>query len=198
MSKNCFTICIDMDDTIENLLAAWIDELNMRYHLDKKVEDVVAWEMSTLYPELTDEQIFAPLFCDAFWKTVQPKADAVKYVQQLINDGHDVYICTSSHYATIKAKVEAVLTKHFPAIRWDKIIVASNKQMIRCDIMIDDGPHNLINGEYVKILLDAPHNKSFDESVYKIKRVHTWEEIYTLINNLDWFYSIFELSTIEY
>ena len=29
--------------------------------------------------------------------------------------------------------------------------------------MIDDGIHNLIGGEYKKILFDAPYNRSFDD-----------------------------------
>lgn len=196
--KNCFTICIDMDDTIENLLPAWINWLNDEHNLHTSISDVRGWDISELYPSLTAEEIFAPLYDKEFWATVSPKADAVKYIYKLIEDGQDVYICTASHYATIKYKFEAIINKFFPSIDWNKFIVTSNKQMIKCDIMIDDGPQNLINGDYIRVLFDAPHNKDFDEKAYNMKRVHNWEEAYNLIVDLDWFYSISGKTTINY
>ena len=196
--KNCFTIGIDLDDTIENLLVAWIAWLNKEHNLNISIDDVTGWEMGNLYPMLTSEQIFAPLFLDSFWSTVEPKQDAIYYVDQLIKDGQDVYIITSSHYATIKSKVEAIINRYFPAIDWKHIITTNNKKLIRCDIMVDDGPHNLENGNYIRILFDAPHNKDYPAEENKMKRVHNWEEAYNLIKNLDWFYTLFDLPTIEY
>lgn len=196
--KNCFTIAIDMDDTIENLLLAWIDWLNKEHNLNASIDDVKSWEMGDLYPSLSSEQIFSPLFKEEFWYTVSPKLDAVKYVEQLIKDGQDVYIVTSSHYGTIKAKFEAIIEKYFPSIDWKHFITTNNKHLIRCDIMVDDGPHNLEDNDCVRILFDAPHNKKYDAEANKMKRVHNWEEAYILIKNLDWFYTISGLQTIRY
>lgn len=194
--KNCFTICIDMDDTIENLLEAWINWLNKEHNLHASLEDVKGWNMSELYPSLDSDSIFKPLFKEEFWSTVTPKADAIKYIYDLIEAGQDVYICTSSHYATIRYKFEAIIAKFFPTVDWKKLIIAENKQMIKCDLMIDDGPHNLIDGDYIRILFDAPHNRDFDETSHNMKRVHTWEQIFNLIVDLDWFYTISGKATI--
>lgn len=196
--KNCFTIAIDMDDTIENLLSAWIDWLNREHNLNASINDVKSWEMGVLYPQLSHEQIFAPLFNDSFWYTVAPKLDAVEYLERLIKEGQDVYIVTSSHYSTVKPKFEAIIERYFPSIDWKHIIITNNKQMIKCDIMIDDGPHNLENGQYIRVLFDAPHNKTYPAEEHKMKRVYNWEEAYNLIKNLDWFYSIHNLETIKY
>ena len=196
--KNCFTIAIDADDTIENLLVAWISELNKRHNLNASIDDVKGWEMGELYPTLTSEQIFSPLFDEEFWYSVTPKADAIKYVEQLIKDGHDVYIVTSSHYGTIKAKFEAIIARYFPSIDWKHFITTNNKKLVKCDIMIDDGPHNLEDNDCIRILFDAPHNKKYPAEENQMKRVHNWEEAYNLIKNLDWFYSIFGLEAIQY
>lgn len=196
--KNCFTIAIDMDDTIENLLLAWIDWLNKEHNLNASIDDVKSWEMGDLYPSLSSEQIFSPLFNEGFWYTVSPKLDAVKYVEQLIKDGQDVYIVTSSHYGTVKAKFEAIIEKYFPSIDWKHLITTNNKHLIRCDIMVDDGPHNLEDNDCIRILFDAPHNKKYDAEANNMKRVHNWEEAYNLIKNLDWFYSVFGLTTVRY
>ena len=61
MPKNCFTICIDMDDTIEDLLPAWLKWLSGEYHLERTVDDVTGWDILGLFPFLTPEQIYARL-----------------------------------------------------------------------------------------------------------------------------------------
>ena len=48
--------------------------------------------------------------------------------------------------------------------------------MIRGDVLIDDGLHNLIGGDYRKILFDSPHNRSFDAEGNGMIRVHNWDE----------------------
>lgn len=178
------TILIDMDDTIENLIVCWIKTLNEKYGTTVKYSDVICWDMTEIFPTLTREQIFAPLFNENFWDNVQPIDGSIEFIQKLIDDGHDIYIVTNSHYDTIKPKMEKVLHKYFPFISWRNVIITSNKQMINGDILIDDAIHNLTGGEYIKFLMDAPHNHSFNAEENGITRVHSWKEIYDLINNI--------------
>ena len=55
--------------------------------------------------------------------------------------------------------------------------------MVRGDVLIDDAPHNLVGGEYAKILFDRPHNRSFDHVANDALRVNTWEEIDQVIHS---------------
>ena len=48
--------------------------------------------------------------------------------------------------------------------------------------MVDDAPHNLVGGDYIKLLYDAPHNQNFDTESHCITRVHNWGEVYFAIN----------------
>lgn len=178
------TILIDMDDTIENLIVCWIKKLNERYGTTVQYSDVICWDMAKIFPTLTKDQIFEPLFDETFWDEVQPIEGSVEYIQKLIDDGHSVYIVTNSHYNTLKPKMEKVLLRYFPFISWRNVIIASNKQMIMGDILIDDAIHNLTGGEYIKFLMDAPHNHSFNAEENGMTRVHSWKEIYDLINNI--------------
>ena len=43
---------------------------------------------------------------------------------------------------------------------------------------------SLIGGKYKGILMDAPHNRKFNEREHGIIRVKTWCEIYALIKNM--------------
>lgn len=134
-------ILVDMDDTIEYLLFAWVDCLNKRYGLSVKYSDIHEWNICTAFPTLTAEQVYAPLVEDDFWTTVEPIPDASEVLQWAMEQGHEVYIVTASAYETIKSKMENVLFKYFPFISWKNVFIAHHKQMIRGDILIDDAPH---------------------------------------------------------
>lgn len=90
---------------------------------------------------------------------------------------------TSSDYTTIKYKVEEILFKYFPFIDIDHIIVTNNKQMVRGDVLVDDGIHNHIGGKYLKLLMDAPHNISVNVAGTGMIRVKTWPGIYQIISD---------------
>lgn len=177
------TILIDMDDTIEDLLECWVNELNRVYGTNVKYDEVFAWDMSKVFPTLTKTEIYAPLHNSNFWSKIHPLPGSVEYVKRLIDDGHNVYIVTTSHYTDIKNKIENVLAKHFPFISWKNVIITSRKQLINGDILIDDGVHNLEGGKYIKFLMDAPHNRSYDAEKNGMLRVYDWKEIYKIIKD---------------
>ena len=51
-------------------------------------------------------------------------------------------------------------------------------------MLIDDGIHNLEGGEYIKILMTAPHNRSYDAEGNGMIRVNSWKEIEKVIDGL--------------
>lgn len=179
-SKN-IKILIDMDDTLEDLLESWVAELNKMYGTNVNHEDIDDWDIGLFFPTLTRFQIFEPLFTCDFWDSVKPKEDAVKYVKKLKDDGFQVYVCTNTNYKTLKDKMDKVLFKYFDFLSWNDVIVTTNKQMVDADFLIDDGVHNMLGGKYKGILMDAPHNRKFNEREYNIFRAKNWQEVYAYI-----------------
>ncbi len=175
------TILVDMDDTIENLLSVWVAYLNERYGLRVKTDDVRDWDLSLAYPSLTSKQVYSPLYDDEMWRRIEPLPYAAELLEKLIDEGHEVYIVTSSNYQTLKTKMDEVLFKYFPFLDWNHVIVTNNKQMIRGDVLVDDAPHNHIGGQYLKILMDSPHNREFDAQRFGMVRVYSWLEVYDTI-----------------
>ncbi len=113
-----------------------------------------------------------------------PIEGAPRFLKQLIDDGHSVYVVTSTHFSVISQKLERVIFRYFPFLSRKDIIVCSNKQLIRGDVLIDDGVHNLVGGEYDKLLMSAPYNEDFDAEGNGMTRVGSWEEIYAVISRL--------------
>lgn len=178
------TILVDMDDTIENLAEAWVAYLNARHQTSTKLSDITDWDISKAFPTLTKEQVYAPLFEDAFWNWVKPMEGASEALQKLIADGHTVLIVTTSNYQTLAAKMEQVLFHYFPFLTWNDVIITAHKQLIKGDVLVDDGIHNLEGGDYFKILMTAPHNRCYDADKNRMYRVTSWSETYSVIQAL--------------
>lgn len=179
------TILVDMDDTIEYLVKAWIQNVNKRYCKSVKYEEVLSWDVSKAYPDLTWEQVYETLTIQGFWKTVEPIPGAAEVLQRFIQAGHMVFIVTATPYISIPEKMDDLLFRHFPFISWEQVIITSKKQMIYGDVLIDDGVHNLIGGEYIKILMTAPHNRDYNAEANGMIRVHNWSEVERIIFALD-------------
>ena len=63
--------------------------------------------------------------------------------------------------------------------------MAHNKQMILGDVLVDDNPRNLVNGNYRGLLMTAPHNQGYPERLSNLIRVNSWEEVYGLIDKIE-------------
>ena len=181
MSKKIIVL-IDLDDTMTYLTRAWCTYLNQRYGTEVSENDVTSWNICDYFPDLTEIQVFEPLHKDSFWQYVEPLENASEYISKIISEGFEVYICTASFIDTIKTKFELVIERYFPFISWNQVIITKNKQLVKGDILIDDGIHNLERGTYKKILMSAPHNQHYDAELNGMTRVNTWEEAYNAIH----------------
>lgn len=178
------TILVDMDDSIENLSEAWVNYLNVRYGTSVKASEITDWDVSKAFPSLNSEDVYGVLREEGLWKTVKPLPGAVKYLKKLIDDGNQVYIVTASHPDTVSVKMNNVLFKYFPFIPYQNVIVASKKQLISGDILVDDALHNM-GGHYTGLFFTAPHNRAVtDDQLAAVNavRVENWKEVYELIH----------------
>lgn len=178
-------ILIDMDDVLEYLVDAICEWNNNKFGTSTKKEDVTDWNLCLAFPSLTKEQVYDCEFNNDFWKTVKPIDGADEALKKLISDGHEIFIVSASYFETLRSKMENVLFKYYPFLDWQHVIITRNKQMIKGDVLIDDGPHNLVGGEYEKILFEANHNLDFDEKSIGAYRARTWTEVLKIIDNID-------------
>lgn len=177
-------ILVDMDDTIEQLLRAWLKSVNNKYGTSVEYDDVTEWDVSAPFPTLTREQVYSVIDEPGFWGTVEPIPDAPEVLKRLMDVGHEVYIVTATQYKSLAEKMDDLLFKYFPFITWDHVIITSHKQMIRGDVLIDDGVHNLEGGEYRKILIESSSNKNYDAEANGMIRVRSWLEIERVIEEI--------------
>jgi len=180
------TILLDFDEVLNTMVSTWIAYLNNTHGTSVTFDDLKEWDMRKAFPNLTENEIYKPLHLQAFWEEVKIMPGAREGVHNLLSYGHDIYIVTSSYPNTIKWKAEW-LQRELPEISWSHVIVANNKSLIKGDILVDDGLHNLCEGSFTKVLFDKPWNRQIDRTRFHdiIYRICNWDEIVCLINGLN-------------
>ena len=178
------TVLVDMDDTIELLVPAWVRGVNAAYGTNVPASAVTSWDVSAAFPGLTREQVYEIPMRPGFWDTVEPMPGAAEGLKRLMAAGHEVFIVTATPFDSVPEKIGGYLLSHFPFLTKDRVIITGNKQMIRGDVLIDDGIHNLEGGDYEKILFTASHNRNYNAAAHGMTRVNGWDEIDGVIDNI--------------
>ena len=167
---------VDIDDTISNFGEVLVEELNNIYDTSFTEEDMNNWEW------LKDnfKNPWIPTESKEFWDKITIDKNAINCLEKLVEKGEEVYLVTASFPSdTLGYKIRKTLENfNEKYINEENIIVCYNKSLIKGDIRIDDGIHNLYKGD-LNILLTQPWNKSFN--VYKSNiltiRKNNWKEI---------------------
>lgn len=171
------TILLDADGVLENLTEEWVALLNEKYGTSVAYDDVTDWDMTKSFPTLTYEQVYGVEIEEALYLRLKPLEGAVESVNRLLDEGHEVFVVTSTPYQIIPFKMENVIFRYFPRLNWENIIITYRKQLIKGDVLVDDGFHNLVDGAYHKLLMDAPYNRQYDAAANGMIRVYNWKEI---------------------
>lgn len=173
---------VDMDDVLEDLTTAWTSAIHERYGYYKASEDITEWDMWKFYPDLEPNYLYDILEDPDFWATIKPFSDAIEYIPKL-QKYFDVYVLTAGNYKSISSKIINIIFKYFPTIDNDHVIVCHNKQLVKGDIIIDDGIHNLVgHSAKYKILFDTPHNRvPINDDII---RLFNWKDIYDYLTRI--------------
>ena len=177
-------ILVDMDDTIERLLEELVNRANRKYHQNVAVEDVTDWAIAPAFEGITKRQILDAMNAPGFWLDVEPIPGAAEALKHFMDEGHEVYIVTATEPEHVTDKMRDLLFRCFPFLSWKQVIITCNKQLIRGDVLIDDGIHNLEGGDYRKILFTAPYNRNYDAEANDMIRVSSWDEIIRIVDSM--------------
>lgn len=177
------TVLCDLDDVLWDLITPWTQKLNGRYQTSVAPVDITNWNICEFFPSLTRPQVFGVLDEDGFWDNVELYNDSIWFIEQLLKNGHKIKIVTKSHYKNIKQKAERFL-RCFPMLNWGDVTITESKQDIAGDVLVDDYKNNLIGGNYYKILMTRPHNKSFNKRLAGVHRINSLTEAYEVIKTL--------------
>lgn len=182
------SIMVDMDDvmTYGNFAKMVEDYLGYRPDFDSTenyyLQDLLGDKKDDFFSKFKDMDMYA----DA---TLLPDCyDVLKKLSKKYN----IYICTDyiwreipeyagnnlrNKYNFLYQKLEFINPKNF--------IFVGDKSVVNCDVKIDDRINN-IQGDNVKLLFTAWHNKSITDEELKAQnmiRVNNWKEIEQILLN---------------
>lgn len=184
-------ILLDLDDVLNNQNELWIESLNSTYKLNVKYEDIKDWNISQFYPSLSNDELYSPVSNPGLVPRMSPQKDSIQFTKEWHNRGHTIMVTTSTSTENIDTKSHW-LKKHYGWFTCGNLILTHKKQLIRGDILIDDGVHNLlpdkeigIESIYMKLCFDRPWNRGFDCEAHGIQRVADFAEIDKVVRTLE-------------
>lgn len=178
-------LCVDIDDTINNLTERAFEILNSRGGTHRDVSELTNYDFFKCLSK-NDAKTLLELFKEKeLWDSLTPINDAVWGIQTLLNLGHKVIFATATHECNFAWKCEW-MAKYFPMVNTDDIIRIKDKSLIRADVMIDDCMEQLIHNPCERICLDKHWNRDeIKDYVYDIYRAYTWKDIVKFVNEIE-------------
>ena len=150
------TVALDCDDTLYSCNPYAIELLNKEKGTSYTVNDIKGW--SCRIGNGVDERV--KYFSQPnFYKTMPVLTGAKEFVKELSKKA-EVFILTAVPPSCATARIEAIM-RDFPEIKKENIIIATRKDVVKIDILFDDGSHNIISAKAkFPVLFRKPWNNN--------------------------------------
>ena len=102
-------ILVDMDDTIEQLLPAWVSRANEKYGTNVTLDQITDWNVAAPYPGVTKEEIYSVTYEPGFWSSIEPMPGAAEALKHFMDEGHKVFIVTATEPEHVEEKMKGLL-----------------------------------------------------------------------------------------
>ena len=178
-------IAIDFDETLFPTLEKVIEIYNKRHGTKIELSQITTYNLHDSLPiEIADELLELFVEKDAY-SSLQPYKGAVRAIKTLVEQGHEIYIATSTDVKNMEWK-EELLQRYFPFIPKGNLIRIYNKALLNVDVLIEDKLENLKSTFADRVCFDQPWNRDSDSDyVYSISRIHHWGEIINVIQSIE-------------
>ena len=181
---------------VDGVLLKWeeaFDDFMAGLGLTKK--DQGHFDLRKHYPEVPAEALntYISVFNEsAYMRYLEPMDGAVEYVTKLADEGYKFSVITSQTLNKVANRArEDNLKEVFGDVFEDFTFLETGQgkyfALQKFDmgtIWIDDKPDNVESGKVlglVPILLDLPHNRSYNNKQMNIQRANSWKDIYDII-----------------
>lgn len=177
-------IMLDMDDVICE--GGFLKIVNQFLNTNYQKEDIKSYYIQDVIPKERQEEWKEFLDKQNVYECCEFLPGAYEAIEKL-NKQYELYIATAYIFkenvfyssCNLKNKYEWLYQK-IPFIKPEQYIFISNKEVLNCEIKIDDKISNLKGNAEMKLLFDSYHNRSITEEELQrqnVQRVCSWQEI---------------------
>jgi len=152
-------IACDVDGVVADLMPVWLVKYSVDYGHTLTPDDIVEWDISQFVKPECGLSIYDYLQDPQLYDDVLPIKGAYEGVEALRKAGHRVVFVTSTHPDFSGRKFRWLVQHGFlTAGEVCNYVECTDKSLIRADVMIDDGEHNIAGFQGDTVLYTAPHN----------------------------------------
>ena len=171
-------IGVDIDNTIVNTTSCILEQHYADTGERLTLDDIKTYYIENYVSDDYKDDFHLIFLKKEMWKRVKVLPHCVEVIKRLHDRGEEIYFVTATEPQNV-AKKARFLQRTFPFLDIRKRLITTHcKQMIKCDVLIDDYEENLKNGSYFGILMNYPWNRNFDDaSDDKIYRVFDWTQV---------------------
>jgi 5'(3')-deoxyribonucleotidase len=178
-------IAVDLDNVLNDLVEKTLVLYNSRTGKNIQINDVTTYKFYECLPREDADGIIALFKERELWDSLEPLPGSQKVLRQLANQGHRIIIATATDPCNFEWKCQWV-AEHYPFIQTDNIIRIMDKSLLSADVLIDDHIENLTSFYYERVCIDYLYNRSNSKDyAYNIHRVKSWDEIPSVIRNIE-------------
>lgn len=178
-------IAIDFDETLFPTLEKVVEAYNKRHGTNIELVQITTYNLHDSLPTDVADELLDLFVEKSVYDSLQPYKGAVRAVKAFVEQGHEVYVATSTDVRNMEWK-EELLQKYFPFIPKKNLIRIYNKSLLNVDVLVDDKLDNLKSTFADRICFNQPWNQDKDaDYVYSISRIHHWGEINNVINTIE-------------
>lgn len=178
-------IAIDFDDTLFPTVDRVIELYNKQHNSHIEFERITTYNLSdSLGAEIADE-LLELFVAKTTYDCLQPYKGAARSIKTLVEQGHEVFVATSTDVRNMEWK-EELLQKYLPFIPKNNLIRIHNKALLNVDVLIEDKLENLKSTFADRICFDQAWNRDDNaDFAYSIYRIHHWGELNNIINEIE-------------
>ena len=176
MNEKKITILIDQDDVLAEYIKGVTKAFNDKYKASIDAEECTSWNLYSVFGEEVETVMHEP---DLF-RHLEPVKNALEVFERLYRSNlFEMYIVTAANPKSVDAKFEWI-KEHLPFFPEDRVIICKRKYMVKGDILLDDGMHNIeefLESGGTPIIFDRPHNRHKGQGITRVRDWLTFERV---------------------
>lgn len=178
-------IAIDFDSTLFPTVECVLEVYNRHRNSNLELSQITEYDLHDNFQEDVADELIKLFMEKEVYSSLRPYKGAVRAIKTLIEQGHEIYIATSSDVRNMEWK-EELLQKYFPFVPKNNLIRIHNKALLNVDVLVEDNLDTLKSTFVDRVCFDQMWNRNEDaDYVYDIYRVHNWSEINNVISEIE-------------
>jgi len=175
-------LLIDMDGVCCHTYQAVADWYNKEYGGGCILAEQKHFLISELCVKAPDGAVKAYFDSPGFFRNLPVRKGCPEVLYRLHKRGHDIVFVTHVPKQSVTGLYEKRewLQEHLPFISPRNIIAAQRKELVSGDLLLDDGPENIISFPGITCVFDAPYNRE----VAGTHRIYTWFEFENIVKRI--------------